>query len=197
MKKRLYIVDDHPIIRLGLKLALTSQLRDVEWVGGSGTVGQALKDISCHKPDIILLDLALKDGDGTEIVEAFKRTDLIDRFLILTQEISPETKAELLRQGVSDVVLKSTEESDLVKIVANKLELAYGTEVIPSSIDRTILTNRELQIAELVVMGMTNNESAQKLGCSAETIKSHKSSIFRKTGSKNSVELVSWMLKST
>lgn len=188
MSVRVVLVDDHPVVRAGLRALLTAS--GVEVVGEAGTVDDALAEVRKSRPDVVLMDLQLAEGgDGVTATAAIAALDGAPRVLILT---TYDTDADILRAveaGAAGYLLKDADPQVLLEAVA---AAARGETVLAPQVATRLLSRvresapdlspRELEVVELVSTGLANREIARRLFVSEATVKSHLVHIFTKLG---------------
>jgi DNA-binding NarL/FixJ family response regulator len=200
---RIVTADDHPIFRDGLRRLLESE-PGFEVVGEAGTTKEALRLVAELAPDILLLDLAMPDGSGLDVLRELDLSDASVRTVLLTASADKQQMLDALRLGARGLLLKDSATALLYKCVRHVMAGQYwfGRDRMPSLIEaframggvetlppaRT-LTNRELQIVAAIVEGATNRDIAARLGLSEQTVKNHLSNIFDKVGASNRLEL--------
>jgi two-component system, NarL family, nitrate/nitrite response regulator NarL len=200
------VADDHPVFREGLRLLLEKDPK-IRVIGEARDGKEAADLTSKLKPDLVLLDLRMPRCSGMEALKLIQRLSLPVRILVLATEVRKTEIVEALRYGASGIVLKETATQLLRKSIDTVMAGQYWIEregvsdsahVLakrPRVVSREgsnknwRLTPREEQIAAEVVSGKTNNEIAQTLGLSAQTVKHHLTSIFDKVGVCNRLEL--------
>src|SRR5437016_587762 len=191
-KLTILIVDDHPVFRDGLRSLLRTQ-HDLQVVGETESVAGALAEVRAHKPDVVLLDLTLKDGTGFEalprICEEAPKTQVI---VVTGQGMEQMRKAMDL--GARGFVTKDTASADLLEAIRAVLsgKLWRGHEATqkllgqrPASVAEESLeslTPREQEILRLVGQGKRDAEIARELSISQHTVKTHVSSVMGKLG---------------
>jgi DNA-binding NarL/FixJ family response regulator len=206
-KARLLLVDDHPLVRTGLA-ELINRTADLVCCGEAGTAFEAQQVAAELMPDLVLLDLRLSQGDGLELLKVFKSHFPSLKVLVLSQ-LDELTYAErTLRAGAKGYVMKENATNDILSAIRQVLaggiyvspqlnELAVrrmaGTHdkadgANPSFID--ILTDRELQVFELIGKGQSTRNIADALHVSLKTIESHRENIKRKLGLRDAAALV-------
>jgi len=206
-KARLLLVDDHPMVRNGLA-ELINRTSDLVCCGEVGTAFEAQQAAAELKPDLVLLDLRLSQGDGLELLKVYKSHFPSLKVLVLSQ-LDELTYAErTLRAGAMGYVMKENATNDILSAIRQVLaggiyvssqlnELAVrrmaGTHdkadnASPSSMD--ILTDRELQVFELLGKGESTRKIADALHLSLKTIESHRENIKRKLGLRDAAALV-------
>ncbi len=204
---RVLIVDDHAILRDGIRSLLERQ-DGIRVVGEASNGREALARVGEFEPDIVLMDVAMPVMDGLEATRRLKETHPEVRVLILTQHDSQEYVAPLLQAGASGYVLKRSGGREVVTAIRQVYE--EGAFLEPGvtrhllrdyaasddeKADGPSLTERERQVLELVVEGKSNKEIARALVISPKTVSVHRSNIMAKLGVHNSIELVRYVMK--
>lgn len=188
MSARVVLVDDHPVVRAGLRALLTAS--GVEVVGEAATVDDALAVVQRSRPDVVLMDLQLAGGgDGVTATTAIAGLDDAPRVLILT---TYDTDADILRAveaGAAGYLLKDADPKVLLDAVtaAARGETVLAPQVATRLMARVRqpapeLSPRELEVVELVATGLANREIARRLFVSEATVKSHLVHVFTKLG---------------
>lgn len=188
------IVDDHSMIREGLKQLLELD-GDIKVIGQAGNGEECLKLLDTLHPDVILLDINMPVMNGLKMLEVLRESENKNqKVLILTIHNEVEYLMKAVEIGVEGYVLKDAESAVLKKAI---LTIASGEEYIdPSMIpmmkerilqdqekkEEEILTRREIEVLKLVAEGLFNKEIAFKLSISEKTVKNHVSNIFKKIG---------------
>lgn len=202
---RVLIVDDHAILRDGIRSLLERQ-DGITVVAEASNGREALARVDEFAPDIVLMDVAMPVMDGLEATRRLKETHPEVRVLILTQHDSQEYVAPLLQAGASGYVLKRSGGREVVTAIRQVYE--EGAFLEPSVAHHLLrdyaddentagpsLTERERQVLELVVEGKSNKEIARMLVISPKTVSVHRSNIMSKLGVHNSVELVRFVIE--
>ena len=200
---RIFIVDDHPLIRHGLYHAVSSVERFVV-CGMAGSVAEALSGIEQLRPDGMILDMHLPDGDGLGLLHQLSARTLQIPTLILSvcdesvyapRMFSAGARGFLMKDAPLDEILAA-----LQKIFAGNL--AFSDTVVTRLLSRQKdgvadpldqLSNQELTACRLLGMGMRNKEVAARMNLSAQTIGTYKSRILRKLGLSSQYELEAFM----
>lgn len=202
------LVDDHPLFREGVRAILAREPERYNVVGEAGTAREALRQAAALAPDVVLLDIALPDAGGIEVLGQFKGLDTPPRVLVLSMHARLDVVAESFRAGALGYVVKdSTAESLLLGLAAvargerfldqaiaprllQKLD-AYAAQR-PRAADPAYetLTRREQQILRLLAEGRSVTEIAATLYISRKTVENHRSNVYGKLGLKNLAELV-------
>ncbi len=193
-KIRVYLLDDHEVVRQGLRTLLESA-GDIEIVGESGSATEATHRIPALKPDVAVLDGRLPDGSGIEVCREIRSVDATIQALILTSYDDDEALFAAIMAGASGYVLKEIKGSDLVGAVR---QVAAGNSLIdPSLIARVLervrhpgavasefasLTEQELKILAHIAEGMTNRQIGEQMFLAEKTVKNYVSNILAKLG---------------
>jgi DNA-binding NarL/FixJ family response regulator len=193
---RILLADDHPIVRRGLRSLLESQ-PDMQVCAEAGDGAVAMELVNKDRPDLVVLDLTMPEKNGLEVTrlirEEFPSTDV----LILTMHFSEEIAREVLRCGARGYLLKSDADAELlaaVRHIKNKRPFFTGTlaaSMAESFVrdtggsgggggDEIPLSNRELEVVQLLASGKSNKEVAVMMGVSTRTVESHRNHIMRK-----------------
>jgi DNA-binding NarL/FixJ family response regulator len=185
------IVDDHPVVRRGLRVLLEVQ-DGIEVAGEAGDGGTALALAAEHAPDVILLDLKLPGMDGIAVLGELRARDSAARVLVLTSATEPASASLAVRSGAAGVVYKDVDPDALVRAIrsvhdghlllapeaADALARSAGDAV--AGIDA--LTAREREVLAEIAKGRSNREIARALGVAEKTVKAHVSSLLAKLG---------------
>jgi DNA-binding NarL/FixJ family response regulator len=191
---RVLIVDDHAVVREGLKSAFT--IADLEVVGAAATVAEAIAQIAHTNPDVVVVDLNLPDGSGFEIVQWIRSISKEIGVVILTLNSGPEFIAAAMKSGANSFVVKNAPTSEIVSAIKHCISSprgfsAKGLSAFESSTDR-LLTARELDVIMKISLGLSNQDIAKQLFLSQSTVKSHITSIFRKFNVDNRVSAINF-----
>lgn len=191
---RILLADDHPSLRDGLASILTSQ-PDLSVVAEAGTGREAVEQFKQHKPDVLIVDLRMPDGDGIQTIKELVEWDPAVTVLVLTTYDNEEDIFSALESGARGYILKDTTREEIIEAVR---QVHAGNRYLPSAVaarlaDRMIrpsLTPRELDVLRLVSRGRTNKEMAVAMFISEETVKSHMKGLFQKLGVHDRAEAV-------
>jgi DNA-binding NarL/FixJ family response regulator len=185
------IVDDHPVVRQGLRALLEVQ-DGIEVAGEAGDGGSALSLAAEHAPDVILLDLRLPGLDGIAVLGELQARGDATRVLVLTSATDPASARAAVRSGAAGVLYKDVDPDALVRAIRavhdGHLLLApeaAGTLLRPAnwaSGGLDSLTNREREVLAELAKGRSNREIARTLHVSEKTVKAHVSSVLAKLG---------------
>jgi|CXWL01.1.fsa_nt_gi DNA-binding NarL/FixJ family response regulator len=189
---RLYLVDDHPIVREGLRALLQTVGHRV--VGESADPTQALADLLSLNPEVLLLDLNLGGRSGFELLAELQRRHLPVRCVVLTMSAEPRQVTEALRMGACAYVLKGSAGSDLMRAIeaavqgkrylgADVADLALQVLTRPDEDDPlSTLSPRERQIIVMVVRGQSSSQIGESLHLSPKTVATYRSRLMSKLG---------------
>jgi two-component system, NarL family, nitrate/nitrite response regulator NarL len=206
---RVYLVDDHPVVREGFARALADQ-EDIVVAGEAETAAQALADVVAAQPDVVLVDLNLPDRDGVELLGALRNVVPRAKLVVLSGCDDEFRVAEALRAGAHGYLLKTASIPEVTEGVrrsaAGGAALSPGIAGVvvravrkPSPIGAAsldILTDRERQVLRLLAIGLATREAAKQLSISPKTVETHRVRIYAKLGCKSLVELTRFALRS-
>jgi len=196
MSFRIFIADDHEVVRKGLAALLQAEA-GYEICGEASDGRAAMEKIRELKPDVSILDIGMPGLNGLEATRQIIKDDPRAKVLILTLHDSDQVVREVLNAGARGFLLKSDAARDLVvavealrrdntyftsKVAAMVLEgyLKGGTHSVPVSVGRDRLTPREREVVQLLAEGKSTKEVAVALGLSVKTAETHRSNIMRK-----------------
>ena len=193
MVSRVLIVDDHPVVRAGLRAFLDLQ-EDFEVVAEAGTLSDARSRMLERRPDLVLLDLQLPDGNGLALLDE-RPPDC--RVLVLTSFLDEGKVRHAMRRGAAGYLLKHAGPAALL----DRLRAAVRGEVpldpqavelltTPAADPLRSLTPREHQVLALMAQGLSNKRIATRLAISEKTVKTHAGHVFAKLGVKDRLQAV-------
>jgi two-component system response regulator NreC len=203
---RVLIVDDHAVVRSGLRLVLEGA-DGIEPVGEAGTARDAIFEARSVKPDVILLDVVLPDQSGLEIVPTLLKENPEAKVLVLSMQDDPQYVREAFAAGASGYVLKEAADSDVVTAVR---EVADGGRYVHPELGARLvaaeseerrraeedpLSERESEVLRLLALGHTNQEIAKQLFISVRTAETHRAHIMQKLRLSSRAELVRYALE--
>jgi len=202
---RLFIVDDHAIVRAGVRMLLNAQ-DSLEVVGEAETAEEALEALPEIDVDVVLLDLSLPGMNGIEAVRVLRRRLPETRFIALSMHEDPEYVRGFLEAGGSGYVPKSSLEMQLVDAI---LAVSRGEYYAPARLLAELarematgdpyrnarLTQREHEVVRHIAHGSTYKEIAEALGISEKTVATYRERASEKLGVKTRAELVRWALE--
>jgi DNA-binding NarL/FixJ family response regulator len=191
---RVFLLDDHEIVRRGLRELLERQ-GDIEVVGESGLAKEATARIPALRPDVAVLDGRLPDGSGIDVCRDVRSIDPSIKALILTSYDADDALFSAIMAGAAGYVLKQVRGTDLLETVRrvaegqSMLDPAVTAQVLerlrrgPDTSDAlAVLTDRERQILELIGEGLTNRQIGERIFLAEKTIKNYVSSLLAKLG---------------
>ncbi len=191
------MVEDHPLYRVGLRMALSYSGLDCVLKAEAENVGQAIDYLHQHSDevDLILLDYFLPDGTGMDVLkEAKQRFPDIKVLLVSGEDNNPELDA-MIRAGLNGFVSKDVTPQGLATVITSIFEgkdfFGHASEESAAQKSES-LTQRELDIIRLCALGKTSKEIADDLFISARTVESHKNKIFNKLGCNSTTEMVNY-----
>ncbi len=202
-RARILVVDDHPMLRGGL-IRLIDQQKDLICCGEAGTVAEAQTAVARHKPDLVILDLRLKGGDGLELIKSLKSRFSDLRILIISQYEARLYAERSLRAGALGYLVKeqaAEEVLDAIRtVLRGEIYLTRGTaghllhklvgnraQVRRTGIEN--LTDRELHVLQLLGDGRSTRDIAAELNLSFKTIETHRENLKNKLGLHTAAEL--------
>lgn len=191
---KVVIVDDHPVVRLGLRTMLESEA-NISVTGMAASAKEALEEVGKLQPDVVLMDLRMPEMEGSEAIAALRRIYPNIRILVLTNYEEDEYILRALQAGAMGYLLKSTPQEEIVRAV----EMVHANQrCVPPNIAKRLmdtiarqeLTQRELEVLKLVASGLTNKEIATRLFISAKTARNHVANCLAKLGVDDRTEAV-------
>jgi DNA-binding NarL/FixJ family response regulator len=199
MTIRVFLLDDHALVRTGMRMMLSAET-DIEVVGEADNGETALPMIRRLRPDVVLCDLHLPGISGLEVTERIVKGDYGCRVVVVSVLEDGPMPKRLIEAGASGYVGKGGDAAELLRAVrdvsrgkrylangiAQHLALAgLGGEVTPFD----SLSPRELEVAMLLVQGLRQEDIAKRLSLSAKTVNTHKARLFEKLGIQDSIAL--------
>ena len=210
MTIRILVIDDHPMVRAGVRFELENSGADLEIVGDAADVDGAIAACHALTPDVALLDVHLPGGNGgggAEVASACRDIDGL-QFLALSVSDAAEDVIAVIRAGARGYVTKSISTADLVEAIgrvatgdavfsprlAGFVLDAFSGSISVESIDEDLdrLSQREREVMKLIARGYTYKEVARELFISIKTVETHVSNVLRKLQLSNRHELTNW-----
>jgi len=205
-KLRILLVDDHPIVRQGLRKLIESDPQLTVCAEAEG-VRDAREAIRHHRPDAVVVDLFLKDGDGIELVKEVRSHHPGLPLLVLSMHEESVYAERLLAAGANGYIMKQAASELFIEALLTVLSgRRYVSDTIAAKLQRKAasgdagnlrgavesLSNRELQILERIGSGRSSKQIAESLNLSVKTIEAHRQRIKRKLGLKSGAQLVNF-----
>lgn len=211
---RVLIVDDHPIVRRGLA-DLIAREPDLEVCGEASDAAEALSQLDTARPDVAVIDMSLRGGHGLELIGQIKAKDERVKMLVSSMHDELLFAERSLRAGAMGYIPKQEPTENLIEAIREVVR--GGVYLTPRMSNRLLhhvvggkpldenpitgLSNRELEVFEMIGQGLTTQQIAQRLHLSAKTVETHREKIKGKLNLKNSSELsrraVQWALENT
>ncbi len=206
---RVLIVDDHDIVRAGIRMLLDAQ-PDMAVIGEASNGKEAVEMVSSMEPDVVLMDISMPGMTGIEATRAIKQTNSRVEIVGFTMHAEDRYFFQLLQAGASGYVVKGAAPHELLDAVR---AASRGEAYIHPSLQRKLigdyvsraegndqgsmledLTERELEVLRLIVDGLTSREIAESLVISQNTVERHRQNIMAKLGLHNRAELVRYAI---
>ena len=210
--KRVLIVDDHPSVRDGLSLRITLHA-DLEVCGEADSEDEAFTQVKQSAPDLVLVDISLKNGNGIELLKRIRSHDPAVKMLVVSGFQDSLYAERACRAGAMGYLNKQESNEKLIEAIRTVLagERFLNPEISRRLINQSLgvhdktkspienLTNRELEVFRMIGEGLTSGAIAERLFLSPYTIDSHRENIKRKLDISNAAELsraaVQWLLE--
>ncbi len=176
---RVFVVDDHPVVREGIRALLALQ-PDMVLVGEASDAQEALAKLRQCAAQVVVLDLRMPGVLPTEAIRAIRQASQGVRVLILTAYEDPREIGAALRAGATGFVLKRTVAAHLVEAIRRTAHGLPTGAPQGRNVAKAYLTARELEILELVAKGLSNRGIARTLRISVHTVRAHLNHVFRK-----------------
>ena len=207
MTIRVLVVDDHAVVRSGIRLLLEAE-EDIEVVGEAGTAEEAVRAARLEKPDVVLLDVVMPGKSGIEATPDIRAAAKSAAVLVLSMQDDPSYVREAFASGASGYVLKEAVDVEVVQAVR---EVAAGRKYVHPALGARLaaaeaedaaksasdpLSEREREVLRLLALGHTNQEIAKMLYISVRTAETHRAHIMQKLGLQTRAELVRHALAS-
>jgi len=211
-RHRVLLVDDHPLVRRGLADVIGRE-PDLEVCGEAADVTEAMQAVERTDPDLVVVDLSLKSGHGIDLIEQINARS--DRIKVLVSSMHDEVlfAERVLRAGAMGYVTKQESPDTLLAAIRQVLrdEVYLSPRMTNRLLHRAVsdsaapgnpleaLSNREIEVFEMIGQGLTTQQIARRLQLSVKTVETHREKIKQKLNLKNSAELsrraVQWVLE--
>ena len=203
MKHKIYIRDDHPIVIEGLKNIIDKQ-DDLQVIGSAEDAAAAVQQIGKLKPDIIILDITLKDRSGVDLIKKIRSTSANSQILVYSMHDENVYAERCLRAGAMGYLMKGESAARLLHGIRQIItgSFCFSASLLSSIVSgggpRTgsrgepgrMLSDRQLEVFEMVGRGFDSHEIAEKLSLSSKTVDAHKANIRQKLGLASARELL-------
>jgi DNA-binding NarL/FixJ family response regulator len=205
MSVRVLIVDDHAVVRAGLKMLIDAE-DDLEAVGEAGTAREAIFEARTTKPDVVLMDVMMPEQSGIEAVPQLLHEHADAKVLVLSMQDDPRYVREAFEAGASGYVLKEAADAELVAAIrevaagGHYVHPELGARIVAADaaerkrVERDPLSDREREVLRLLALGHTNQEIATQLYISVRTAETHRAHIMQKLRLSSRAELVRYAL---
>ena len=210
-RRRVFVVDDHPIVRRGLTQLIDGE-NDMMACGQGEDVFQSFDDIRNAKPDLVLLDVSLRNSDGLELLKRLKAWNRGLVVLMLSMHDESLYAERALRAGANGYVMKQEAPQVLLdamrkvvdgeiyvseKMRGTLLQRFVGGRKATGALPMDRLTDREMEIFRLIGTGLSVKEIAYRLGLSAKTVEAHREHLKQKLGLRSSAELLRFAIQNS
>lgn len=202
MGLKVFLLDDHTVLRTGLRMLLETQ-PDLEVVGEAGDAATGIEGIRLAQPELVILDLSLPGMSGLEVLQLLTAEMPQLRVVVLTMHDDAEFVRSALTHGARGYVLKRAADTELltaIRQVAMGESYVYpslAAKLVPIAEQRQVgarLSSREQEVLQLIAQGFTHQEIATQLSLSVKTVESHKARITEKLQLRTRAELVRYAL---
>lgn len=211
-KYRILVVDDHPIVRRGLR-QLFGDETDLEVVGEAEDSVAAMEQLQAVNPDLVIVDLSLKNGHGLELIPQIKAKYGRVKMLVSSMHDESLFAERVLRAGASGYISKQESPAELIQAIRQVLrgDIYLSSRMSNRLLGRIVggktlendpigsLSDRELQVFEMIGQGLRTKQIAQKLDLSPKTIEAHRENMKAKLNLKSGAELsrhaTQWVLE--
>ena len=212
-KIKIVLADDHSLVRDGIKVLLESESH-LDVIGEAANGKEAISLVNEKNPDILIIDIRMPEMNGIEAVEILNSKNVTTKCIILSMHDSEEYILQSLDAGAKGYLLKDTGKKEFIKaiqtvfegekyytgdisnvLINNLLNSSNAKVIDKNAVKKTTttnsfdLTNKELQVLELILTGLTNKQISEKLQNSKRTIETHRFNLMRKMDVKNLIDL--------
>jgi NarL family two-component system response regulator LiaR len=204
---RVLIVDDHPVVRKGMTTLLAGE-EDIDIVGEASNGKQALDQVEKLHPDVILMDLVMPEMDGIEAIQRISSQYPEIRILVMTSFTADEKVFPSIKAGALGYLLKDSDPEDMIRMIHQvyrgelSLHPMIARKVIQElnrpadqALTTEPLTEREVEILQLIAQGLNNQEIADRLNLKDATVRTHVSNILGKLHLANRVQATLYALR--
>lgn len=204
---KILLVDDHAVLREGLKALLSSE-QDMQVIGGAGDGREAIGLVDTLKPDVVVADISMPNLNGIETVRQLRQNHDSLKLIILSMHATHAYVTEALQAGANGYVVKQADATEVVNAI--RAVMAGGAYLSPSISKDLIddylshtpsrrnafkLTTREREVAQLIAEGHSTRDISGALIVSVKTVETHRANIMRKINAKSTADVVKYALK--
>ncbi len=209
MALRILLVDDHALVRQGIRLIIEED-EHLQVIGEAHSGESAIDFVKLHQPDVVLMDVNMPGGmDGIKAAKKILEENPLTRILMLTMYDDEPLIEQMLLAGVVGVIFKHDPSTEIIKaIYATEQERPFLSDRIssearkrildhldhPDEVITPLLTPRETEVLGLIAYGYTNREIAQRLQISVKTVEAHRSHIVERIGAETKADLIHYAL---
>jgi DNA-binding NarL/FixJ family response regulator len=208
MTVTILIVDDHPLIRQGLRNILDAET-DFEVIGEAEDGVEALRLIDLLKPDVLTVDMLMPNLNGLEVLQQINKLSPSTLALVLSMQSADAYVADALRLGAAGYILKDTAPLEIVKAIRQALQgkiylsdkLSARLEAAGQKVEQLppdayqLLTMREREILQMTAEGRSSTQIGEKLAISHRTVEIHRSNLMKKLGFNNQADLIRFAIR--
>ncbi|MDE3248252.1 MAG: response regulator transcription factor [Bacteroidota bacterium] len=195
---RVFIIEDHYMVVEGIR-SLLQQEHDIELIGSASTAASGSSFLKTHKPDVLLLDINLPDGNGSDLCKRFRELYPSMAIVVLTTFSQGSYVRQMMDMGASGYLLKNASQTELVTAIRDtargKTYMSFEAgKALQGEKQREgnklVIGRRELEVLQLIVQGFINQEIAEQLKISVNTVDTYRKSLLQKMDARNTADLV-------
>ena len=196
---KIAVVDDHQLFREGM-ISLLERSEDLEVVGDASSVDELFQLLAKHKVDIVLMDISMPGGDGLDAIEQARDKFPKVKFIVLTMHAEGQYVVKAVRNGAFGYLIKNADETELHEAIK---QVSLGNKYFNKEISHLMIGNmavegeshkklseREMEVLQLVSNGKTTKEIAEELFVSTRTVETHRVNMMKKLNVQNTAELI-------
>ena len=197
---RLLLVDDHPLVRDGLRARL-EVVPGFEVVGEAGNADEALAQMAALRPSLVLMDVGMKDVNGIDLTAMLLAREPALQVLMLSMYDNPEYVQRAMQAGARGYVLKDAPASEIIAAIeavaggGTFLSPAVSKRLFRNQAPRPLLSSRESQILSALARGLSSKQIAREMDVSVRTVETHRQSIKRKLSLEGQAELIKYAVE--
>ena len=197
---RLLLVDDHPLVRDGLRARLEA-VPGFEVVGEAGNAAEARERMAALQPSLVLMDVGMKDVNGIELTALLLEADPALQVLMLSMYDNPEYVHRAMQAGARGYVLKDSPASEIIAAIeavaggGTFLSPAVAKRLFRNQEARPVLSPRESEILSALARGLSSKQIAREMDVSVRTVETHRQSIKRKLNLDGQAELIKYAVE--